>query len=68
MEKNLTIWRKIKKQTKEFNVKESQCYNFSVLINHYQDLEKRLSSVVRSQTCNIILSKTYWWLVNEDKL
>ena len=35
-------------QSGEFNMKESQCYNVSVLINHHQDLEKMLSSVIRS--------------------
>ena len=41
MEKNLI-------QREEFNMKESRPYNVSVLINHHQDLEKILSSVVRS--------------------
>ena len=36
-------------QSEEFNVKESRRYNMSILINHYQDLEKMLSSVVSLQ-------------------
>ena len=35
-------------QSEEFNVKESRHYNVSVLINHLQNLEKMISSVVRS--------------------
>ena len=52
MENNLTMWRKIWKnkviQSEEFNIKESQCYNVSVSINHHEDLEKMLWSVIRS--------------------
>ena len=51
LEKNPTMWRKIEKkliQSEEFNMKESQRYNVSVLKNHYQDLGKMLSNVVRS--------------------
>ena len=33
-------------QSKQFNVKESWHYNVSILMNHHQDLEKMLSSVV----------------------
>ena len=35
-------------QSEEFNMKESQHYNVLVLINYQKDLEKMLSSVVRS--------------------
>ena len=35
-------------QSEEFNMKKSRRYNVSVLINNQQDLEKMLSSVVRS--------------------
>ena len=35
-------------QSEEFNMKESQCYNFLVLINHHLDLEKMLFRVVIS--------------------
>ena len=45
MEKNLT--NKVI-QSEEFNVKENRCYNVLVLINHHQDLEKMLTSVVWS--------------------
>ena len=38
--------------SEEFNLKESRRYNVSVLIDHNQDLEKILSSVVRS-TINV---------------
>ena len=52
MENNPTMWRKIFKnkviQRVEFNMKESRHYNVSVLINHYQDFEKMLSSVAGS--------------------
>ena len=51
MEKNPTMGRKIENQSnpsEEFNMKESQRYNVSVLMNHHQDFEKMLSSVVRS--------------------
>ena len=34
-------------QSEEFDMEESRCYNVSVSINHHQDLEKMLSSVVR---------------------
>ena len=49
MEKNLTIWRKIDEhiQSEEFNVKQSQLNNISDLINHRQDSEKVISSVIR---------------------
>ena len=42
MEKNLTVWGKIEKQgieSDEFIVKESWCYNISVLIIHHQDFK-----------------------------
>ena len=35
-------------QREDINAKESQCHNVSVLMNHYQDIEKMLSSDVRS--------------------
>ena len=35
-------------QREEFNVKESQRYNVSVLLNHHQDLEIMISSDFRS--------------------
>ena len=38
-------------------MKESRCCNVSVLINHHQDLEKMLSSVIRSQMFNEIQNK-----------
>ena len=46
MEKNILKSKLI--QSEEFNMKESQCYNISVSINHHQDLEKMLWSIVRS--------------------
>ena len=35
-------------QTEEFDMKENQRYNVSVLINHHQNLEKMLSNVIIS--------------------
>ena len=35
-------------QREEINVKESQCYNVSVLMNHHQDLESMISRDIRS--------------------
>ena len=49
MEKN---WKTVI-QSEEFNMKESWCYNISGLINHHQDLERMLSSVVRSPTLTL---------------
>ena len=51
MEMNPTISRKIENKLihrKEFNIKQSQCYNVSVLMDHHQDLERMISSDVRS--------------------
>ena len=51
-EKNPTVRRKIEKkaiQSEEFNVKESRRYNVSVLMNHHQDLEKMILSILRFQ-------------------
>ena len=45
MEKN---WKNKVIQSEEFNVKESWRYNVSVLINLHWDLEKMISSVVKS--------------------
>ena len=41
----IVIWEKLKNkviQREEFNVKESQHYNISVLRNHHQDLERMI--------------------------
>ena len=35
-------------KSEEFNVKERQHYNISVLLNHHQDLEKMILSVIGS--------------------
>ena len=35
-------------QSEEFNMKKSRRCNISILINHHQDLEKMLTSVIRS--------------------
>ena len=36
-------------QSEEFNMKENQCYNVSVLMNHHhQNVEKKLSGIVKS--------------------
>ena len=73
MEMKPTILGKIENkiiEREEFNVKENQRYNVSVLINHHQDLDRMISSDVRSpidlyQKCigdlmslDIILSKS----------
>ena len=34
-------------QGEEFNVKESQCYNILVLMNHHWDLDRKILSNVR---------------------
>ena len=46
-------------QREEFNVKESQCYNVSVLMNHHQDLERMISSDVRSPMDYLTLLKIF---------
>ena len=35
-------------QREKFNMKQSRHYHVSILMNHHQDLEKMLLSVVRS--------------------
>ena len=54
MEKNLQYGEKLKNkviQSEEFNVKERQCYDVSVLINHHQDLEKKSSNIYNLLPC-----------------
>ena len=64
MENNLTMWRKILKnkviQSKEFNMKKNRRYNVSVSINHHQDLQKVLRSIVRSPMDAKVLIMVYW--------
>ena len=56
-------------------MKEIQRYNILVLINHHQDLEKMISSVIRSMmdvidqmTLDIIFSKFRWWSIKTETL
>ena len=35
-------------EREEFNIKESQCYNISVLMNHHQDIEGMILGDIRS--------------------
>ena len=53
-------------QSEEFNMKENRCYNVPVLINLHQDIQKMLSSGVRS-SMTLMKSKTMEVIVYKEK-